>query len=601
MAGDRSEKYFRALLEALPVAIYTTDAAGRITFYNEAAVKLSGNRPEIGSDQWCVSWRLYRTDGTPLPHDQCPMAVALKEQRAIRGVEAIAERPDGSRVLFEPYPTPLFDEEGRLCGAVNMLLDLTERHEAGVKSAQLAAIVHSSGDAIVGKTLDGRITSWNAGAERIFGYTENEVLGQFVTQIIPEELHGEEKKILAQLKSGGRIEDFETVRVAKDGRRIDVSLTVSPVFDKMGNVIGASKIARDITSRKQAEETQRLLVNELNHRVKNMLANVQAIVQHTLRNAKNPEEFATNFAGRIQSMASVHSLLTNSAWKGADLRELIRDQLYIGSAEETRLALWGPAVQLSPQMAMHLALMLHELGTNSTKYGALSVPDGRLSVSWTVRDTELRLQWLERGAPGVIAPAAQGFGLTLIEQSAKSQGGSAHALWQAEGVTWEIALPRRVREPSAPSQTPAAIVNAKAKQGPATGKAGPNLSGKRFLVVEDEPMIALGIASALKNEGAEVLGPAGNEDDALRFIEGTLFDGALLDANLHGRSVDEIALALTRRNIPFVFVTGNGREGLPKFFAKATILSKPFSQEQLLSEAQRLVARQTDANVIPLN
>jgi PAS domain S-box-containing protein len=132
------ERWYRELLEALPAAIYTTDAEGRITFYNQAAIELSGSKPEIGSDQWCVSWKLYETDGTPLPHDACPMAVALKEGRPVRGAEALAERPDGSRIPFIPYPTPLYDPSGALVGAVNMLVDISERKEA--ESRQIALV-----------------------------------------------------------------------------------------------------------------------------------------------------------------------------------------------------------------------------------------------------------------------------------------------------------------------------------------------------------------------------------------------------------------------------------------------------------------------------
>jgi len=124
------ERRFRELIEALPAAVYTTDAAGRITFYNKAAVEFAGRRPELGSDQWCVSWRLFWPNGTPLPHDECPMAISLKEDRPIRGKEAIAERPDGTRVAFIPYPTPLHDASGALIGAVNMLVDITERKQA---------------------------------------------------------------------------------------------------------------------------------------------------------------------------------------------------------------------------------------------------------------------------------------------------------------------------------------------------------------------------------------------------------------------------------------------------------------------------------------
>jgi PAS domain S-box-containing protein len=122
--------YFRELLDALPMAIYTTDADGRITFFNQAAVEFAGRTPEIGSDQWCVTWRLYWPDGRPMAHDECPMARALKEDRLIRGEEAIAERPDGTRVPFMPYPTPLHDASGRLVGAVNMLVDLTARKKS---------------------------------------------------------------------------------------------------------------------------------------------------------------------------------------------------------------------------------------------------------------------------------------------------------------------------------------------------------------------------------------------------------------------------------------------------------------------------------------
>lgn len=592
MSGEPSDQRFRAMLEALPMAVYATDAAGRITFFNDAAAEFAGHRPEIGTDKWCVTWRLLRPDGTPLPHDQCPMAVTLREQRPVRGQEAIAERPDGSRVRFEPYPTPFFDEQGNLAGAINVLIDITDRHDSGVQAARLAAIVASSDDAIVSKSLDGRVTSWNRGAANIFGYEPEEMIGQPITRIIPPELLSEEEHIIARLKRGERIDHFETTRVAKNGRRLDISLTVSPIYDNSGKVVGASKVARDITEKKRAEATRQLLLNELNHRVKNTLANVQAIVQHTVRHARSPDEFAASFSGRIQSLARVHSLLTSTTWHGADLRELIHDQLLNNNLDETKLTIWGPAVRLDPQMTVHMALMLHELGTNSAKHGAMSVKDGQIAIGWTVRDEELRFLWVERGAVAVTAPVKRGFGMTLIEQSAASQGGTAHVSWEADGASWEIMLPLREVEPlpqELPSAladaTPGAVVPLRA----AAEKGQTMLSGQRLLVVEDEPLIGLDIVCTLQDAGANVVGPAGSEEEALRIIASGSFDAALLDANLHGKPVDQIAAALTRHNIPFAFVSGHGRDGLPQSFAMAPLVGKPFTQEQLLQVVRQLL------------
>jgi len=237
--ADSGEDYFRKILDELPAAIYVTDAVGRITYFNEAAATLWGHRPTVGTSEWCGSWKLFWPDGRALPHGECPMAIAIKEKRTVRGMEAIAERPDGTRVPFEPYPTPLFDASGALIGAVNMLIDITDRKRAEEIKQRFSSIVQFSDDAIISKNLQGVIESWNEGAERIFGYTAKEAIGQSVEMLIPPDRIDEEGKILNRLRRGEHIDHYETVRRRKDGTLIDISLTVSPDMDAEGRVVGA--------------------------------------------------------------------------------------------------------------------------------------------------------------------------------------------------------------------------------------------------------------------------------------------------------------------------------------------------------------------------
>jgi PAS domain S-box-containing protein len=193
----------------------------------------------------------------------------LSTGKAVIGVEAVVERPDGSRAVFVPHPMPLRDAKGRLTGAINMLTDVTERKDFERSSAHLSAIVESSDDAILSKDLNGIIQSWNTGAERLFGYTSEEAVGQPVLMLIPEDRHNEEPAIIERIRRGERVDHYETLRQRKDGTLIDISLTISPVKDKNGVVIGASKIARDISDRKHAErekqkQTRRLdILNQI--------------------------------------------------------------------------------------------------------------------------------------------------------------------------------------------------------------------------------------------------------------------------------------------------------------------------------------------------
>ncbi len=295
----------------------------------------------------------------------------------------------------------------------------SRRKQAEEIASRLAAIVESSSDSILSKTLDGTILSWK----------------------------NEEDVFLARIAAGERIQHYDTVRLNKDGRAIDVSATVSPIRDRAGSVVGVSKIVRDITERKRAVDTQRLLLAELDHRVKNTLATVQAIALQTLSAACNPAEFVESFNGRIRALRRAHGLLTRTSWQGADLATLIKEQLTLGpEASGWRVSSSGPQVLLEPQAALHLGLVLHQLGTNARKYGSLSQPEGRLTTEWSLASeaghAELLLKWVESDGPPVAPPRKSSFGTTLIEQSLRyALGGEARLTFAPAGVTCEISLP----------------------------------------------------------------------------------------------------------------------------------------------------------------
>jgi two-component system CheB/CheR fusion protein len=435
---------FHRVVEALSAAVYVTDAEGRITYYNKAAVELWGYRPPLGDSRWCGSWRLFWPDGMPMAHDECPMAMAIRENRPITGLEAIAERPDGSRVRFMPFSKPLHDETGALIGAVNMLVDVTERQRT---EERLAAIIESSEDAIISKSLDGVIMTWNSGAERLFGYTAAEAIGRTVTMLIPPERIDEEPGILARVRRGERIDHYDTVRRRKDGSPIDISLTVSPIRDSDGTIIGASKIARDITERKQAEQRQQLLVGEVKHRIKNLLATVQAIARQTLRGAPVAERDA--FIDRLMALANAQDLLTLERWNRAPLHEVVNRALRPFEARHNaRFLTKGPEdVWVDAQRASLLTMALHELGTNAVKYGALSNGRGLVDFTWEIVGEEedgqsVRLTWRELGGPPVAPPERKGFGSFLIERALQGGGGNARLDFNPNGLicSLEVAL-----------------------------------------------------------------------------------------------------------------------------------------------------------------
>jgi PAS domain S-box-containing protein len=305
----------------------------------------------------------------------------------------------------------------------------------------LAAIVDSSDDAIISKDLQGTITSWNKGAERLFGHTFAEAVGKPITMLIPVERQGDEAAILERINRGERIEHYETVRQRNDGTRIEISLTVSPVRNAKGEIIGASKIARDITERKRREAQLLFLAHEAEHRAKNMLSIVLATVQ--LSQADTAHELKRGIEGRIQALANVAELFAESRWKGADLHTLVTQELSPFCQQGLMpCRVEGPNLMLEPKTAQAIAMTLHELATNAAKYGALSAPAGHLHVEWPPpENNQVVLRWTETGGPPVEPPAREGFGTQLMKAMIGGQlRGTISFDWRAEGLACEIVV-----------------------------------------------------------------------------------------------------------------------------------------------------------------
>lgn len=315
------------------------------------------------------------------------------------------------------------------------------------KSAHLAAIVASSNDAIIGTDLEGRVQSWNFGAEHLFGYSANEMIGRSKTAIVPEQKIAEFKNGLGIIRGGKSIRT-ETVRRNRDGKLIDVSIDNAPILDINGRVIGVSSIIHDITKSKATEKHQRFLMRELTHRSKNLLAIVQSMARQTARSASGLKDFEHQYMQRIQGLAASHDLLVNQNWAGAPLDELIRRQVTpFVETNQANLAISGPDIMISAKAAQTIGLALHELATNSMKHGALSTSKGKVSIEWGLSgacdDTaQIELKWQEHDGPAVSPPSRKGFGHFVIDRMiTQTLRAKVTMDFDPQGFSWTMLAP----------------------------------------------------------------------------------------------------------------------------------------------------------------
>jgi PAS domain S-box-containing protein len=293
----------------------------------------------------------------------------------------------------------------------------------------LAAIVESSDDAIFSKSLDNIILSWNRGCERLFGYVAEEAIGRSAAMLHPSNLPSEEPMILARLRRGEKIDHYETVRRRKDGSLVDISLSVSPIRDQSGTIVGASKVARDITERKRAAEQQNLLLGEMRHRVKNLSAVIEALARQSRpRGEPMVDAFVDAFMGRVRALLSTGELLLGTPQRNVEMKQLLEKVVFpfVESNLAERVVLQGPSLMLPERTAGNLALALHELATNALKYGTLKAPLGKIFVTWSVEaaagDRRVEIGWRESGGKPITSePESSGFGSRVIATALASE------------------------------------------------------------------------------------------------------------------------------------------------------------------------------------
>lgn len=430
-----SEDRLRAIFAQSAAGIVEADLDGQLLSVNQRYCEMVGYSAEelLGmkmhditvEDDRAESLRLYRT---------------MIETGESFNIEKRHVRKNGNHVWTANSVYPIRDENGRIKRAGAIVVDITERKRVRQVEAHLAAMIASSNDAILGLDFDMKVTSWNAAATKLYGYSESEAIGQSVLILVPDDRKEEEPAILRQIAAGLIVEHYETVRRCKDGKLVDVLLSVSPIHDATGRVVGASKVAHDISARKEAERLQALLVGELNHRVKNVLATVTAIARQTFgRNEENSVDVET-FGARLSSLGRAHDLLIQGTWQKADLRSVVDQALLPFAAEKFHVT--GVPVPLPARAVVAFSLALHELATNAAKYGALSVPDGRVLITWQLEGKDastLKFQWTEKGGPAVSAPTKKGFGSLLIERLLATElNGESIVIYDVDGVSCKI-------------------------------------------------------------------------------------------------------------------------------------------------------------------
>ena len=556
-----SEQRFRALADNMAQLAWMADASGNIFWYNKRWTEYTGTTI---ADMRGGGWRAVH-------HPEFVEYVVERVNYAFKHSEMWEDElpiraADGSYRWFLSRAVPVRDAQGRVVLWCATHTDVSEQRSLSQRLRQLARVIELSHEAILVWSPEDGIMLWNKGCEELYGYRRSEALGKQTHSLLATRHPRGLDTFELQLKREGEWSG-EILHHAKDGSEVWVDSRQELIRAGGRNLVLETN--RDITDRRRADIIRDLLVAELDHRVKNMLAIVQSLAAQTARTQANMDSFIASFTGRLQSLASAHAVLSDAQWTGADLRKLVDSQIAItvGPSEQIRVA--GDTVFLPAQTALQLTLILHELATNAQRHGALSSPSGRLDVTWQRDGSGVDLIWRESGGPHVRRPGERGFGRKLIERTGQLPHLRSQLAFLPDGVQCRIRVSLSSEaDGGIPYFNPSPRRLERDEAAVYAGRSSWRAL-RRVLVIEDDPLDALRIEEALEFSGYLVVAQARTADAVSEALRELAFDAAIVDAGIASVDLGEVLATLSANRRPVVLIGGTGdasqgRLGIPR-------------------------------------
>ena len=599
----RSEERLALAFKLLPVGIAIIGADGAVAMSNDVMGRYLPTRQIPSDDPANVArWHSWDEGGNPLPPDAFPAARALRGETVDPGVEFLHRHHDGRETWTRVAAAPMRDERGEITGVFVVVVDIDAIKRANErlreKEARFRQLPQASPDVRWrrdAETMQAELLS--TAFETVYAVPREACMGDLRNWSARVVLDDREAamKTLAEARDGNRrVHEFRIQRPDTGEFRV-LRDTVFPLFDVRGQVTRIAGICSDVTEERRSAQHQSVLLGELQHRVRNIMALIASIAWRTRQSVTSVDDYAQRLSDRVMSLARTQALLTRAANAGIALRELLDEEL-AAQAESAQYALKGPDVMVPPKAAEVLALALHELASNALKHGALATPEGRIVVSWSLREADgapwLDIHWDERrpAVPGWTAPERRGFGTALVEARVPYElGGVGRIEVRHDGVAARIGLPLRYQDSLLQTDAP---VTEKVRGGSCDLSQTVRLDQRRVLVLEDDFYLAHDTAAALRSTGAEVIGPLSSVDEALALLREGGFDAAVVDVNLGQGAAFEMIRALHASALPLVVVTGYDDTAFPADLADVIRERKPAAPAAIV----RALANQVTAS-----